>query len=261
MSSAAFNVSRPLRILRYQHSPSIAAAAARPQVRSVLAPLWRGAAIGRSPNAAWQETCLASPNNDPPSMLHRCLNSLPWSDNKQGEPTELPNILREDLLMLIPVSPLVLLAMWHVSYSTQNRLFDMLGDAALNSCRLMLRLEAMHSAQTQDTEVSGPSRSRYINLCLSSPEPPSCLTVTGQLGYEDNQGVFYALTRARDTVIPRNAPSPDNPASPAINDLYERIFRRLELTDSADKSQRSNTWIAKRTDELLRRVPPTFGGH
>ena len=53
-------------------------------------------------------------------MLHRYSHTLPWSVSKLGKPSDLPDVLREDLLLLIPVDPYKIFAAWNVSYQTQN---------------------------------------------------------------------------------------------------------------------------------------------
>ena len=108
-------------------------------------------------------------------MLHRCSHTLPWSIAKFGQPSDLPDVLREDLLILLPVDPERIFATWNISYQTQNSLAKILGEAAFATSRLASHL--VNLGADDDClifDISGPNRSRYLSLnryhAITSPD-------------------------------------------------------------------------------------------
>ena len=86
-------------------------------------------------------------------MLHRYSHTLPWSVSKLGKPSDLPDVLREDLLLLIPVDPYKIFAAWNVSYQTQNTVSKLLGESVFSVSRLVIHIEGAY----QDTSSLSPT--------------------------------------------------------------------------------------------------------
>ena len=167
-------------------------------------------------------------------MQYRYTHALKGTDAILGEPSDLPSVIREDMLMIAPVTPWQLFATWHISYSTQNRLRDFIGEEEFDNCRLMLTLKMLdNDLEGMSIDVSGPSTTTYINLENISSVGRAKLSglkavhIYGELSYHRETTSYY-VTRSSLINLPRaylsNRSDPDFAPIPA---LYSRIFRRL----------------------------------
>lgn len=168
-------------------------------------------------------------------MLHRSKPAVNIVSAPMAEPTDLPNVIREDLLMLAPVTPIQLYATWHISYSTQNRLSDYLGEETFDKCRLLLVLKLLNPDMPSITiDVSGPSNSRYINLSSLysrrdiEKERLESIMLYGELSYQKDN-ISYYVTRSGLMTLPRlYISNRTNPERLPLEEVYERIYRRLD---------------------------------
>ena len=168
-------------------------------------------------------------------MQNRYTRALEVSGKVLGEPSDLPNVIREDLLMLAPITPWQLFATWHISYSTQNRLRDFIGEEEFDNCRLFLTLKLPNQdIEGLSIDVSGPSTTDYINLesLISANrvrlQKLNEAHVYGELSYR-RDGTSYYVTRSSLITLPRAYISPRcDDGFPPVQALYERIFRRLD---------------------------------
>ena len=136
-------------------------------------------------------------------MLHRCSHTLPWSIAKFGQPSDLPDVLREDLLILLPVDPERIFATWNISYQTQNSLAKILGEAAFATSRLAIHLDNLGADDDcLIFDISGPTRSRYLSLNPQWVRANGCLRIYGRLGYLLDNSQFYAITTSNATMMP-----------------------------------------------------------
>ena len=138
-------------------------------------------------------------------MLHRYSHTLPWSVSKLGKPSDLPDVLREDLLLLIPVDPYKIFAAWNVSYQTQNTVSKLLGESVSSVSRLVIHIEGAY----QDTsslsllyDVSGPNRSRYLQVKKKLAQSDNHMRLRGKLGYQIPNSEFYPITASTPTLLP-----------------------------------------------------------
>ncbi|MBQ7567289.1 DUF4912 domain-containing protein [bacterium] len=174
-----------------------------------------------------------------------------------GEPSDLPSVIREDMLMLAPVNPSRLFATWHISYSTQNRLRDFIGEEAFDTCRLILSLKRLDSnAESQAVDVSGPTTSCYIYLENQSSRrselyPFEAVHMYGDLCYIAN-GSSYSITRSGLITLPRPYMSPRwDEKFPPCTEMYERIFRRLDPQSTIDRETMTLVQLGELLDTQL----------
>lgn len=188
-------------------------------------------------------------------MLHRALLALPWSEYSPGEPPELPNVLREDLLVMALVDPYSVFATWQISYSTQNHLSDLLGESVFDQCRLILRVQSNADEEIyQEEDVSGPSQSTYISLGQRHSMVARELLVWSQLGYQDTEGNFYAIARSTLLLVPHNRLAPGAPGEWAPEEeIYERLYRRTTVSRERNRLRFTVMGLAERIDEALGR--------
>lgn len=191
-------------------------------------------------------------------MHYRYTHAFKSTDAAMGEPSDLPSVIREDMLMIAPITPWQLFATWHISYSTQNRLRDYIGEEEFDNCRLMLTLKMLdNDLEGLSIDVSGPSTTTYINLeNLSSTSRAKLLSLTavhiyGELSYHRETTSYY-VTRSGLISLPRaylsNRSDPDFPPIPA---LYSRIFRRLVPQAAHDDETLSLVLLGEQLDTQL----------
>lgn len=190
-------------------------------------------------------------------MLFRYAHATKGSDKTLGEPSDLPSVIREDMLMLAPITPWQLFATWHISYSTQNRLRDFIGEDEFDNCRLILTLKLLdEDFEGLPIDVSGPSTTDYINLeKLSSSrvklQELSAVHIYGELSYH-RESTSYYVTRSTLISLPRAFLSQrcdqDFPPVPA---LYSRIFRRLSPQSPRDSEPPSLVRLGEQLDAQL----------
>lgn len=136
-------------------------------------------------------------------MLHRCSHTLPWSSLRLPRPSDLPDVFSEDILMLIPVTPYKIYASWNVSYKTQNELESELGEEIFNSSRLVIHIESFPASESILTyDVSGPNRSRYLELNGPLDESKLSLHLHGKLGYLLQNKELYTITESSKFLMP-----------------------------------------------------------
>lgn len=137
-------------------------------------------------------------------MLHRCSHTLPWSCSSAGKPSDLDDVIREDFLVLVPLSPTTLFAAWNVSYAAQNRLAESIGAAAFDSSRLIIEIEKVHSYYPGSIsyDVSGPIRSKNLPLPPGFLRGERILRIFGKIGYMDQSGKMYGITKSWPILLP-----------------------------------------------------------
>lgn len=179
-------------------------------------------------------------------MLHRALQAFPWATSPSGgEPGDLPDSYGVDALMLAPVNPERLFATWEITWATRNRLLEELGEEVLPLCRLVLRLNAEAGGDPwQEVDVSGPSRSWYLDL----EAPPSRLS--GELGCQDPEGGFHGIVACD----PVDLPSPGAQADGEVaEEVYERLSRSVGMRPEALFGPRGMMSFAEGRDARLGR--------
>ncbi|HBM96178.1 TPA: hypothetical protein DD394_01270 [bacterium UBP9_UBA11836] len=136
-------------------------------------------------------------------MINRYSHTLPWSVSKLGQPSDLPDVLREDLLLIVPVDPSNIFATWNISYQTQNQLAANLGENAFASSRLVIRLEDITNSEASLIyDVSGPHRSRYLPVSPSLVKENNYIRLRAQLGYLSADNQFYTITGSNAVLLP-----------------------------------------------------------
>lgn len=136
-------------------------------------------------------------------MINRYSHTLPWSVSKLGQPSDLPDVLKEDLLLIVPVDPSKIFATWNISYQTQNQLAANLGENAFASSRLVIRLEDIANRELSIVyDVSGPHRSRYLPVDPSLIKENNYVRLRAQLGYLSTDGQFYTITGSSAVLLP-----------------------------------------------------------
>lgn len=168
-------------------------------------------------------------------MLHRTHHAFKIAVTGAGEPTDLPNVIREDMFMLAPIDPSHVFATWHISYGTQNRLRDYIGEDDFDECRLLLTLKGLDEFWDDlNIDVSGPANSTTISIEGMSAKRQSrrqardFLKIYGELSYQ-NGATSYYVTRSKVTTVPRLCVCDIIDADHApLEPLYERIYRRLD---------------------------------
>lgn len=105
--------------------------------------------------------------------------------------------------MLIPVTPYKIYASWNVSYRTQNELESILGEEIFNSSRLAIHIENYPSSESILTyDVSGPNRSRYLELQGPLDESKLSLPLQGKLGYLLQNNDLHIITESSKFLLP-----------------------------------------------------------
>ena len=136
-------------------------------------------------------------------MINRYSHTLPWSVSKLGQPNDLPDVLREDLLLIVPVDPVNIFATWNISYQTQNQLAANLGESAFASSRFVIRLEDIANHELSIIyDVSGPHRSRYLPVDSSLIKENNYVRLKAQLGYLSAENQFYTITGSNAVLLP-----------------------------------------------------------
>lgn len=182
-------------------------------------------------------------------MIHRSLNALPWAGAAPGEPADLPETYGVDVLMLAPVDPSRLFATFQIAWSTRNRLVEELGDERLSQCRMILRLHADdQSGACQEVDVSGPSRSWYVDLEITSR------SLWGEIGCLEPEGTFYVVARSGRVDLPWERPSPRfDPEWVPVEEAYERIARSVGMHPETLYCARGCVALAEGRDQRLGR--------
>ncbi|MGM9991323.1 MAG: DUF4912 domain-containing protein [Candidatus Bruticola sp.] len=136
-------------------------------------------------------------------MITRYSHTLPWSVSKLGQPSDLPDVMKEDLLLIVPVDPDKIFATWNISYQTQNKIAANLGETTFASSRLIIRLEEdAPNCASIIYDVSGPHRSRYLPVKLNHTEYTSSIRLYAQLGYLSDDNQFYSITGSSAILLP-----------------------------------------------------------
>ncbi|MGM9998645.1 MAG: DUF4912 domain-containing protein [Candidatus Bruticola sp.] len=136
-------------------------------------------------------------------MITRYSHTLPWSVSKLGQPSDLPDVMKEDLLLIVPVDPHKIFATWNISYQTQNKIAASLGEKSFASSRLIIRLEEDNQNCTGIIyDVSGPHRSRYLPVNIDRKEYTGSIRLYAQLGYLSTDNQFYSITGSSAILLP-----------------------------------------------------------
>ncbi|MCR5662894.1 MAG: DUF4912 domain-containing protein [bacterium] len=182
-------------------------------------------------------------------MISRTLHALPWAASIPEEPTDLPESMQEDMLIVTPINSAMLYATWQISYQTRNRLLELLGEEKLSQSRLILVLEPVSgNVPERERDVSGPARSCYINFECRSSE--SDIFLRGLLGYRDKDNNFYMIAKSDlAMMLPSRMPQ----AADEGKEVYGRILRRIAPGHANSLSDLSR--IAAGIDEQFGRNP------
>ncbi len=199
-------------------------------------------------------------------MLHRAMQAFTTCEKSLAEPTDLPNVVREDLLMLAPVNPRSLYATWYISYSTQNRLRDFIGEEGFDDCRLVLVLKLLASDSPGLTvDVSGPTTNAYIaleNLASRRDKYGKLMDNTmiyGELNYQDEDTSYY-ITRSEVITLPRLYLSESiTPGWAPREEFYERIYRRLDPQVVATRDSINLMKLGEQFDSHIGVLAPPSG--
>lgn len=191
-------------------------------------------------------------------MLHRTHHAFKIVAPGAAEPADLPNVIREDLFLLAPVDPIRLFATWHISYTTQNRLRDYIGEDDFDGCRLMLSLKGLDEFWDDITvDVSGPGTSTTINIegmyakHQNQRRSRDFLRLYGELSYRCGATSYY-ITRSKVTVIPRlSVADVIDEQFPPLEPLYERLYRRLDAQAIPATGRPSLLYLGSLVDKQL----------
>lgn len=200
-------------------------------------------------------------------MINRYSHTLPWSVSKLGQPSDLPDVMREDLLLIVPVDPYKIFATWNISYQTQNQLAANLGENAFASSRLVIRIEDIVNRELSIVyDVSGPHRSRYLPVDPSLIKENKYVRLHAQLGYLSSDNQFYPITGSSAVLLPTGQScGVQTELSPIYAAACTREAINLNSIDSSENSINRVDIDLKKMAELfdiqMGRVPIPEGIH
>ena len=186
-------------------------------------------------------------------MINRYSHTLPWSVFKLGQPSDLPDVFREDLLLIVPVDPSNIFATWNISYQTQNQLAANLGESAFASSRLVIRLEDIANSESSLIyDVSGPHRSRYLPVSPSLVKENNYIRLRAQLGYLSTDNQFYTITGSNTVLLPTGQSCGVQAELPSV------YARACNIEDMNLTSTNSSEHVAKRITIDLKKMANLF---
>ncbi len=187
-------------------------------------------------------------------MINRYSHTFPWSVSKLGQPSDLPDVLREDLLLIVPVDPGKIFATWNISYQTQNQLAANLGEKAFASSRLVIRLEDIANRELSIIyDVSGPHRSRYLPAEPSLVRENNYVRLRAQLGYLSADSQFYTITGSNAVLMPTGQSCGIQTELPSV---YAGACNIEEL--NSDATTDNSHHLAKRINIDLKKMAALF---